>query len=77
MKYSLLRKEACEAVIQNLKDNRGPYTNEVGVLVDSMNVIVKELDRITFIIDNGYEPEVRFNWKLLRWSKRLWILIWA
>ena len=58
MKYSLLRKESCEAVIQNLKDNRGPYTNEVGILVDSMNVIVKEIDRITFIIDNGYEPEL-------------------
>ena len=58
MKYSLLRKEACEVVIKNLKDNRGPYTNEVGVLFDSMNVIVKELDRVTFIIDNGYEPEV-------------------
>jgi rhomboid protease GluP len=58
MKYSLLRKEACEVVIKNLKDNRGPYTNEVGLLFDSMNVIVKELDRITFIIDNGYEPEI-------------------
>ncbi|MCG3166780.1 MAG: hypothetical protein POELPBGB_02562 [Bacteroidia bacterium] len=58
MKYSLLRKEACEVVIQNLKNNRGPYTNELGLLFDSMNVIVKEIDRITFIIDNGYAPEL-------------------
>ncbi|MGE0636626.1 MAG: rhomboid family intramembrane serine protease [Bacteroidia bacterium] len=58
MKYSLLRKEACEVVIKNLKDNRGPYINEVGILYDSMDVVVKELDRVTFIIDNGYAPEL-------------------
>lgn len=58
MKYSLLRKEACEVVIKNLKDNRGSYTNEVGILYDSMDVVIKELDRVTFIIDNGYAPEL-------------------
>ena len=58
LKYSLLRKEGCEVVIKNLKENREPYTDELETLFDSMDIVVAQIDRITFIIDNGHAPEL-------------------
>ncbi len=58
MKYSLLRKEGCEVIIKSLDENTGYPESELKPLYDSMDVVIKEIDRITFIIDNGYEPEL-------------------
>ena len=58
MKYSLLRKESCEVIIKSLEENTGYPDAELIPLYDSMNVVIKEIDRITFIIDNGYAPEL-------------------
>jgi rhomboid protease GluP len=58
MKYSLLRKESCEIIIKSLEENTGYPEAELKPLYDSMNVVIKEIERITFVIDNGYAPEL-------------------
>ncbi len=58
MKYSILRKESCEVIIKSLEGNTGYPNDELVKLYASMDSAVAELDRITFIIDNGYAPEI-------------------
>jgi len=58
LKYSILRKESCEIIINSLEENTGYPEERLKPLYDSIDVVIADINRITYIIDNGHPPEI-------------------